>query len=79
MTRQRRWQLKRRAEGRCITCGRKRNLYKHHCDQCNGKHLLYQRKYHGHQPWRAGFAGRPPMTARKMANSEWGRASGGAL
>lgn len=37
ISRQRRWQEKRRSEGRCVTCGYKNGDGKARCERCRGK------------------------------------------
>ena len=61
MTRQRRWQLARRAEGRCTICGQPRTHYPEECDACRVKRRRYQRVWPIGQPWRPGGVGRPPV------------------
>jgi hypothetical protein len=61
MTKQRRWQLKKQAEGNCMTCGKPRNLYAERCDTCHAVERLRTRAACGHQPWREGGRGRPPL------------------
>ena len=71
LSRQRRWQLARIAEGRCAHCGKPRRHYPTICDQC----ALARRRRHrlraGSKPWKPGGAGRPPVLAER------GRTSGG--
>lgn len=44
MRRQRRWQLKQVALGKCEICGKKRKHYKARCDACAIKTRNYQRE-----------------------------------
>ncbi len=37
-SRQREWQLKQVAAGKCKQCGKPRNLYAAYCDDCEAKH-----------------------------------------
>lgn len=57
LSRQRRWQLKRVKEGRCIICGDPRNIYAQHCDDCHERLCKSE-------PWKAGARGRPPNSIR---------------
>lgn len=57
ISRQRRWQLKRQKAGECIICGKPRNIYAQHCDECHER--ICQSA-----PWRAGARGRPPNSVR---------------
>ena len=63
ISKQRRWQLKKKADGRCTQCGRDRNLYKSYCDDCQKKQTKLNRKRKGCKPWKPGNRGRPPLTA----------------
>lgn len=42
---QRRWQLKKLAEGKCITCGGKNDSGKTRCPKCYAKIQDYNRNY----------------------------------
>ena len=53
LSRQRRWQIRKKLEGMCILCGKPRIHYAQHCDGC-------WRKIAGGKPWREGAKGRPP-------------------
>jgi cytochrome c5 len=64
MTRQRKYQLKRKAEGRCAQCGNEELLIANHCHKCHEKQLAYARKRNGHNPWEPGKVGRPPKYGR---------------
>lgn len=55
LSRQRRWQLKKKTEGKCIICGKPRQNYAQHCDEC-------WRGIAGGKPWRKGGKGRPPYS-----------------
>ncbi len=37
LSRQRRWQIKMLADGRCTLCGKTRKRYTHRCDDCQTK------------------------------------------
>lgn len=43
MTKQRRWQLKMVAAGRCSQCGKPRQGYRQLCDKCGSKQAKYMR------------------------------------
>lgn len=52
MSRQREWQKRKRAEGNCVICGKKRNHDKELCDKCHEARLerlreAYKRKRGG--------------------------------
>lgn len=42
VSRQRIWQLRQRAKGRCVRCGTKAKTYR--CEDCQEKHLESQKK-----------------------------------
>ena len=48
------------AEGNCLTCGAKRNLYKIQCDACQAKSREYLRQWRGTRAWRPGSRGPRP-------------------
>ncbi len=56
LSRQRRWQIKMKQAGRCILCGKPRNKYAQHCDDC-------WRDVAGGKPWTPGKKGRPPKSS----------------
>jgi hypothetical protein len=61
VSRQRLLQIRWQAEGRCITCGRRRGLY---ADRCDPHHLAIaelQRRRSGSKPWQPGTRGRIPL------------------
>lgn len=60
MTRQRRWQNKRLAEGNCVCCGNKRNLYSQRCDPCQTLETARARNRNRCNAWKAGGRGRKP-------------------
>ena len=60
MTRQRRWQRRKIAEGRCQICGRQRGIYADYCDECGIKTRLQKRQSAGCNRWQEGHRGRPP-------------------
>lgn len=61
ISRQRKWQLKMKEEGRCQQCGQPENHYSIHCDSCRKKKRIFQRKWRGYKPWKPGKPGRPPI------------------
>ena len=61
MTRQRRWQLARKAEGVCEVCGKGPLLTSVKCKYCAEKKTDLQRKRLGFEPWHPGGPGRPPI------------------
>ena len=65
LSRQRRWQLARIAEGRCSQCGKPRRHYAAVCDECA---LIQRRRNRAHQgckAWKPGGMGRPPVVAER--------------
>jgi len=62
MTRQRLWQLRKRAQGRCQSCGKPRNHYALYCDKCALGRREYMRKKRGSKPYDKDHVGRPPLT-----------------
>src|SRR5438874_2644738 len=54
VSRQRRWQIARRAEGKCEWCGLPLNRYAAMCDDCASKIRMRARKRGGFKPWRPG-------------------------
>lgn len=44
MSRQRRWQLAREAEGRCVACGGPRDSTTQKCSRCYSRHGLRRRR-----------------------------------
>jgi len=61
LSRQRRWQLARIAEGRCSLCGKPRCHYTTMCDECALAKRRRERVRHGLLPWKPGGGGRPPL------------------
>lgn len=61
LSRQRLWQNKRLADGCCVRCGAKRNLYAQRCDECQRKETARAREKTGFKPWKAGGRGRKPI------------------
>lgn len=61
-SRQRLWQAKRLAEGKCVRCGKPRNLYKHRCDECQRAETQRTRERNNCKEWKAGGRGRKPKT-----------------
>jgi hypothetical protein len=60
VSRQRAWQLRMKASGRCILCGKPRGNCWDRCDPCQAKVTAAVRKRTGCQPWQPGKPGRPP-------------------
>jgi len=60
VSRQRRWQIKMKESGRCIICGKPREHYAQHCDEC-------WRSITNRKPWQPGYPGRPPKSAVRLA------------
>ena len=60
VSRQRAWQIIKKAEGRCETCGMPK-ITSRYCE----KHAIAERKRKreskGHKPWRLGSKGRKPQ------------------
>jgi hypothetical protein len=65
LSRQRRWQLMRIAEGRCSKCGKPLRHYPTMCDECALKNRRRMRALHGTSAWKPGGAGRPPIVAER--------------
>lgn len=65
VSRQREWQKRKASEGKCVVCGKQRNLYACYCDECQSRAIENQRKRMGHKPWKRGGVGRPPKTAKR--------------
>lgn len=61
VSRQRRWQLKMIAGGRCSQCGNLRKHYRDFCDPCEIKHREFNRRRLGCRPHVKGKPGRPPF------------------
>ena len=53
------WAERMRAEGRCITCGKPRGVFKWHCDFHGIKARLRMRRINGCKAKVAGGRGRP--------------------
>ncbi len=58
MTRQRKWQLKKKAEGKCTICGKHSESGKELCVEHIIKRRNYVRKKFGHKPKQEGKVGR---------------------
>ena len=56
----RKYQMRRKRDGLCVTCGQPRNLYWAKCDACQEKIRVTNRINCGHEPWQPGRPGRPP-------------------
>ena len=63
LSRQRRWQLKRKAFGLCVLCGRPRNISPTYCDACLYKARARNRVKAGCKPWTETHRGRKPREA----------------
>lgn len=63
MSRQRKWQLKMVAEGKCSQCGKYRedSPYKTRCKVCAKKTRDRRRLRTNSSPWRKGSRGVPPL------------------
>jgi len=68
LTRQRRWQLARIAEGRCMLCSKARRHYAAMCDECALAQRRRNRELLGCKPWKLGGMGRPPLVAERSRN-----------
>lgn len=62
VSRQRIYQLRRQAEGRCQRCGKALTLYAIECAKCHAWSVRYKRKARGCKPWRRNGPGRVPIT-----------------
>lgn len=60
LSRQRRWQIRQRLDGKCVRCGRLRQNYAAYCDECRALETARQRAKLGQEPWQPGGVGRPP-------------------
>lgn len=60
LSRQRRYQLRMKAAGRCQQCGSKELFTTSACEPCVKKRRASSRKRTGSNPWQKGKAGRPP-------------------
>lgn len=67
LSRQRIWQKKMLANGCCVRCGAKRNLYAQRCDSCQAKETARAREKAGSKPWKAGGRGRKPINCEQSA------------
>ncbi len=65
VSRQRRWQLARVAEGRCSVCGKPRRHYATVCDPCALKERRRERAREGTSPWKPGGLGRRPLVPER--------------
>jgi len=67
MSRQREWQLARLSDGRCNTCGRKKERVRKdaaNCGKCAARQNARNHARYGTKPWRKGKPGRPPFGAK---------------
>lgn len=64
-SRQRAWQKKMVAEGRCDQCGKLRKHYPQRCDDCQKIAIVLKRAKRGSKPWELGKPGRPPKTYKR--------------
>ena len=62
ISRQRAWQMKQVAAGRCSQCG-KEAVSSRKCMECLEKNKVAARLCRDGQPWRPGGRGRPPLTS----------------
>lgn len=77
LTRQRRWQVTRVAEGRCSLCGKPRRHYAAVCDNCALAKRRRIRALQGFSPWKPGGRGRPPLLADALTKHSRQRAHTG--
>ena len=63
-SKQRRWQKDQIVKGNCSICGKKRNLYRSYCDDCQRDHAAALARRLGHKLWRPGSRGRVPFYAK---------------
>jgi len=66
ISRQRLWQAKRLAEGRCVRCGKPRNLYAQRCDACQAIETQRIREKNQCKAWKAGGRGRKPKNCAEI-------------
>lgn len=61
LSRQRRYQLRKRKEQKCQQCGASPLFTKDHCERCVERRRAAARKKTGCRPWVKGGRGRPPV------------------
>ncbi len=61
VSRQRKWQIRQIEDGKCNTCGEKREHYKQHCDSCAVKIRKRIRERDGHKKHEDKGRGRIPF------------------
>lgn len=67
VSRQREYQKRMKAAGRCESCGQHRNgANRTYCQRCAETQRILQRRRAGYRPWRFGGRGRPPSWAYMM-------------
>lgn len=67
LSRQRRWQLKQRANNRCQGCGKPKPSNCVYCDKCGERYRIQVREARGHKPWDPILRnGRKPKHAVKI-------------
>ena len=71
MTRQRLWQLRKKAMGQCVRCGRRREGHAQHCEPCAQREALLKREW-----WRRRHPGcvprydGPPRSTTRRSTSQ---------
>lgn len=68
LSRQRLWQLKRVAEGKCPQCGSLKETKSFLCPKCAKTNAIKRRERDGFKPWKEGSAGRRPIWAGEKKN-----------
>lgn len=63
LSRQRLWQLKRIAEGKCPQCGVAKEAKTFLCPKCAKANAIRNREKSGFKPWKEGSKGRRPIWA----------------
>ena len=64
MTKQRKYQLAKLADGLCSICGKESLYNDERCLACYVKFMVLVRRRAGCKPWRPGGRGRPPLSAK---------------
>lgn len=71
VSRQREWQLRKRAEGRCETCGKKRHpRSSQYCLSCLRKKRKSCRRRLGYRPHQLGRRGRIPLERQEKCHGK---------
>jgi hypothetical protein len=66
LSRQRRYQLRKREKGLCVICGKNPLLAGERCRECNERFKVNARKRGGFKAWRVDGPGRPPIDFKHL-------------